>query len=152
MTLLLTGWGAADILRQLEGDWTLHRRADGRALMDGEASFSATDDGGLIYREHGEASMPDGQSFHAERSYLYRSRKDGFSVFFPENPPRLFHDIGLTRDGDRLFGDARHPCGDDLYLSRYEFFGDGTFTTRHDVSGPRKKYVLETSYARKDAA
>ena len=147
------GWNAASgIVAQLQGNWTLHRRADGRVLMDGAATFAAAGDGHFIYRESGQAVMADGQSFQAERSYIYTNRDDGFSVFFAEKPPRLFHDVVLREIAGTPTGDACHPCGDDLYLSRYEFLRDGTFTIRHDVSGPRKTYILKTSYARAAAA
>lgn len=149
----MPGWNVASgIVAQLQGNWTLHRRADGSVLMDGAASFADAGDGHFIYRERGHAVMADGQSFQAERSYIYKNSNDGFSVFFAEKQPRLFHDIVLRKTAGTLTGDARHPCGDDLYLSRYEFLSDGTFTIRHDVSGPRKRYILETSYARAVAA
>ncbi|CAN5425456.1 hypothetical protein BH11PSE4_BH11PSE4_10060 [soil metagenome] len=116
--------------------------------MAGQASYSVDHDGSLVYREQGEVRLAGGASFASERAYLYRQRPTGFAVFFMENPPRLFHAVVLTRISDALAGDARHLCAADLYLSRYEFRADGTFSTRHDVSGPRKNYVLETTYCR----
>ena len=142
-------WGTpADVFTRLAGNWTLHRRADGRDLMTGQASLTPNNDGSLAYRETGMARYADGQSFAAERTYLYRAGPSGFSVFFSENPPRLFHDVILNDANGTLTGEASHLCRDDLYRSRYSFLPDGTFSTRHDVRGPRKNYVLDTSYSR----
>lgn len=142
-------WGApAEVFAQLAGHWMLDRCADGRLLMAGQASFGANDDGGLTYHEQGQVRLASGASFAAERSYLFQQRPTGFAVFFVEQPPRLFHEVALTQAGDVLAGDARHLCKADLYLSRYQFRADGRFSVRHDVSGPRKDYVLETTYRR----
>jgi hypothetical protein len=69
-------------------------------------------------------------------------------VFFPGEPRRLFHVVALevALDG-ALVGEARHPCGPDMYFSAYRFSGDG-FTVTHRASGPRKNYTLVTSYTR----
>jgi len=150
----VAAWGSpADVFRHLQGDWLLDRRVDGLALMQGFASFGVNGDrspdpGSLAYREHGRARLAEGQEFEAERKYLYRAGPVGFSVFFAEVPPRLFHDVTLEASGGDLVGQACHLCGEDRYLSRYEFLADGTFFIRHDVLGPRKNYVLETSYRR----
>jgi hypothetical protein len=142
-------WGTpAKVFARLAGHWMLDRRVDGRPLMAGQASFRPSDDGSLTYHEQGQVRLANGASFATERAYVFRRRPAGFAVFFMEHPPQLFHDVALTQAGDRLVGDARHLCKADLYLSRYEFCADGSFATRHDVSGPRKDYVLETTYRR----
>lgn len=125
----------------------LDRRVDSRALMKGFASFSANDDGSLAYYEHGRA-LVDGREFEAERKYLYRARPTGFAIFFAEMPLRVFHEVALEAAHGDLVGQACHLCGEDRYLSRYEFMANGTFFVRHEVFGPRKNYVLETSYCR----
>jgi len=142
-------WGApAEVFAQLAGHWMLDRCVDGRLLMAGQASFGANDDGSLTYQEQGQVRLASGASFAAGRAYLFRQRPTGLAVFFIEHPPRLFHDVALTQAGDALAGDARHLCKADLYLSRYEFWADGRFSVRHDVSGPRKDYALATTYCR----
>jgi hypothetical protein len=149
----VANWGApADVFARLEGDWTLIRHVDGRPLMKGHATFTANDDGSLICHERGRVHLTDGQAFDAERRYLYRARPDGFAVFFFEQPSRLFHDVRLERAHGGLKSTASHRCKDDVYRSRYEFLPDGTLLIRHEVSGPRKSYTLETSYQRNRAA
>jgi Family of unknown function (DUF6314) len=146
----VASWGApADVFARLEGDWRLVRHVDGRPLMKGLATFTANDDASLTYHERGRVHLADGQGFEAERRYLYRASPAGFTVFFFEEPSRLFHDVRLEETHGRLISRASHRCKDDLYLSRYAFLPDGTFFIRHAVSGPRKSYTLETSYDRK---
>jgi Family of unknown function (DUF6314) len=146
----LVDWGTpADVLARLEGDWTLTRHVDGRALMKGLATFSANDDGSFTCHERGRVHWADGQTFEAERRYLYRASPTGFAIFFFEEPARLFHDVRLQPAHRGLMAEASHQCKDDLYLGRYEFLADGTFSIRHHVSGPRKAYTLETTYHRR---
>jgi uncharacterized protein DUF6314 len=145
----VANWGGgADVFARLQGDWTLIRQVDGRALMKGLATFTANHDGCLTYHERGRIHLADGQTLEAERRYLYRASPTGFAVFFFEEPCRLFHDVRLERANGGLMSEASHRCKDDLYLSRYAFLADGTFFIRHAVSGPRKNYTLETSYDR----
>jgi Family of unknown function (DUF6314) len=143
----VANWGApADVFARLEGDWTLIRHVDGRPLMTGLATFSANGDGSLTCHERGRVHWADGQEFEAERRYLYRASPTGFAVFFFEEPTRLFHDVRLERTHRGLIAQASHLCKDDLYLGGYAFLADGTFRIRHEVSGPRKAYTLETTY------
>jgi hypothetical protein len=70
-------------------------------------------------------------------------------VFFPDNPPRLFHEIRLREEAGMLLGESEHLCGADHYATRYAFQPDGRFTVHHDVRGPRKDYAMTTVYARR---
>lgn len=140
-------WGNADdVFGNLSGHWRIDRTMDGRALMQGAASFSATREG-LAYHERGQITLASGV-FDAERRYVFGPLPQGFSVWFAETPARLFHEIELVARDGALVGEAVHPCGDDIYTSRYVFRDDGAFTTAHIVRGPRKDYVLETMYRR----
>jgi hypothetical protein len=136
-----------DVFAGLKGDWKLSRRLDGRGWMEGTATFSDALDGNLAYHERGRVRL-DTQEFDAERKYIFAPRPAGFAVYFAEIPPRLFHEVELTRANGTLTGQASHLCAADLYRSRYEFLPDGRFTILHEVSGPRKGYSLSTSFAR----
>jgi hypothetical protein len=140
--------GRRDIFTALAGKWCLRRSIDNGASMTGMASFAELGAGRLDYREQGQLRLPDGQCVDAERRYVFEEQADGFSVWFAETPPRLFHHIVLSREGLSLVGDATHLCGDDRYDSRYEFHADGTFAIRHAVCGPRKRYDITTRYRR----
>jgi hypothetical protein len=148
----IANWGdPADVLARLEGEWTLVRHVDRRYLLGGRATFSANGDGSLTYHECGRLRWAEGQEFEAERRYLYRASPFGFSVFFFQDPVRLFHEVKLEQVQGRLTSKVSHLCRADLYLSRYEFLENGTFCICHTVSGPRKRYTLETIYQRNGA-
>jgi hypothetical protein len=132
----------------LAGSWELRRAIDNGASMTGTAAFTDLSGGHFDYREEGQLRLPDGQLIDTERRYIFEEKMDGFSVWFAETPPRLFHFVGLKRAGLSLIGEATHLCGDDRYDSRYEFRADGSFVIAHTVFGPRKAYAMETSYVR----
>lgn len=142
-------WGHADgVFARLAGTWSLARTIDTGATMSGRATFTPRDDGSLAYHERGSLTLPNGQTFDAERRYNFRASPGGFAVFFAETPERLFHTIVFTRSNDGFSGHATHPCRDDSYRSTYDFRSDGSFTIRHDVSGPTKSYRSHTIFSR----
>jgi hypothetical protein len=116
--------------------------------MVGTATFLGCIDGRFGYAERGRVTLADGRILDAERHYLFEQTGDGFAVWFAEPLPRLFHGVVLCRLGTSLVGGSTHPCGDDRYDTRYEFRADGSFLVTHAVHGPRKRYVMETRYAR----
>jgi hypothetical protein len=136
------------ILGSLAGSWLLRRSIDNGASMSGSATIVRQDDGCFAYHERGRLRLTDGQQIDAERRYVFEECDGGFDVLFAENPPRLFHRIVLDRSGSGLVGEGMHLCGNDRYDSRYRFEADGTFTIEHAVSGPRKRYTMETLYTR----
>jgi len=148
----------AAVLDGLAGRWSLERVVMGKdtnqgsmpqGSMRGFATFRRLDSGLVAYREEGRLKLPSGETFDAFRNYLYDRVPLGFAVFFAETPPRLFHEIRLqsTTIGT-LIGEAAHLCGRDNYATRYVFQPDGSFVVHHDVSGPRKDYVMATEYRR----
>jgi hypothetical protein len=138
---------ATGLLRWLEGAWTLRRSIDNGGSMIGTALFTGR--GGCYeYTERGELTLANGCRLDAERRYLFDEAIDGFTVWFLEAPPRLFHRIALCRTGPALIGGGLHLCGDDRYDSRYAFHADGWFSVRHTVAGPHKDYAIETRYER----
>ncbi len=138
----------AGVFAQLSGSWSLTRTLSTGASMTGEAIFTPRNDGALAYRETGKLQLPSGQTFDADRRYIYRGTDDGFSVFFAEQSEELFHRIVLHGVDGVLCGHAHHPCRADIYLSRYEFRRDRSFTLVHDVSGPTKNYQSQTLFRR----
>ena len=133
----------------LRGRWRLDRSIEGHAAMRGRATFAAAEEGRLHYREDGRLVLASGSEFDATREYIYAPRQHGFSVYFQEDPPRLFHDVVLVAgQGGEWLGEADHPCGEDHYRSFYRFLPDGSFVIRHVVTGPRKGYTMVTNYSR----
>jgi len=144
-------WGGADALfDRLEGAWDLDRTIDTQATMTGIATFKRQDAHTLAYREEGRVQLADGNVLDAHREYLFERAPHGFTVLFVEVPPRVFHQIELTRDDDSFIGQATHLCTPDVYDSSYCFQADGTFIIRHTVRGPRKDYVSTTAFKRRE--
>jgi hypothetical protein len=142
-------WGEPSrVFDLLRGAWSLSRQISEAASMAGMAIFTPAADDGLAYRECGTLRLANGTSFEAERRYVFRPRRGGFTVFFAETPPRLFHDVLLSAAGEALSGEATHLCAADIYVSRYTFRPDGSFSIRHYVRGPRKSYCSDTLYRR----
>lgn len=139
---------AQAVFDTLCGSWRFDRRIPGQAAMLGHARFERRADGELVYREAGLLRLDNGRTCPAYRSYVYRRLPDGFSVWFDEPQPRLFHEVRLAQDGDAWRGRATHPCGADRYDTAYTFRPDGSFVVRHDVVGPRKDYVSTTVFCR----
>lgn len=117
--------------------------------MMGTAVFEAGMDGFISYHETVLLRLATGGSFDAERRYLYAARPDGFTVYFFETPPRLFHEISLVRDQSDWVGGATHMCGADIYDSHYVFAADAGFSVSHRVRGPRKNYLSHTVFKRR---
>ncbi|WP_222130004.1 DUF6314 family protein [Bordetella genomosp. 13] len=139
-------WPVHEVFGRLAGAWTFERGISNQASMTGQARFLPGQGDHLRYEESGTLVLPTGQAIQAHRSYLYFALEHGFSVWFDEAEPRLFHEVRLAADGDVLRGAATHPCGADQYDTVYEFRPDGSFMIRHDVKGPRKDYVSVTVF------
>jgi len=146
----LAAWGTADtVFDGLAGAWDLERTIEGQASMSGVAVFTPLETGMLKYREEGRIRLADGKEFDGHREYFFERTPGGFAVHFAGSPTRLFHAIGIVRDGDVLAGSATHLCTPDTYDSGYRFLPDGSFTIRHAVRGPRKHYLSATVFTRR---
>lgn len=128
----------ARVLADFIGDWRLSRQichADGtRATFDGTARWEA--DG--TYVETGTLDMGTAR-FSAERRYRWT---DDLDVYFDDG--RFFHAV------PQCGGDAAHWCDPDQYDVTYDFSRWPEWTARWQVRGPRKDYVMLTTYAKDD--
>lgn len=129
-------------LWDFEGDWQITRRIED-ALSGQEAGFVGTarferDCLGLRYSEKGLLTL-GGASMEAERVYLWRSADAGIEVFFDDG--RFFHRI----DGS---SGAGHWCDPDQYDGIYDFGDWPDWSSRWQVKGPRKDYVMVSIFKR----
>lgn len=126
-------------LGAFEGNWTFQRdiqHEDGTgAQVSGTARFHP-DAQGLIYDELGQISLNGAAPLTATRRYLWRP---GLHVFFEDG--RAFHTVPAPGQS------ATHDCPPDTYVVRYDFAEWPRWTTRWQVTGPRKSYVMTTAYA-----
>lgn len=132
------------------GAWTITRRiaaaAGPDARFDGLAVFS-DHAGGLRLTETGEMQL-DGQGrFAATRRYDWRAGAKGWiDVFFDDG--RYFHGFDPASTAPQ----AHHDCPPDIYDVRYDFTAlqgiAPQWTAVWRVTGPRKDYVMTSTYNR----
>jgi hypothetical protein len=144
--------------------------------MNAEGSLQLAD-AELLYHESGEFEMTSAANqskipkFSFLRKYIWRLQKaeDGhvISVWFTkpgtETIDYLFHKIDVPAKADPqsdelvLQGNGGHLCVQDFYSSSYSFRmkpGNGndpelaSFTTAHEVRGPKKDQFIETVFTR----
>ncbi len=137
-------WGLARLL----GQWRLQREIPGQGSMTGLAVFEAAGDSKLLYRESGELRLETGALLRGAQSYFYEAIPTGFEVRF-QDTGELFEQVTLIAvEGDSWVGHAQHLCAADTYISEYRFHANGTWQVQHTVTGPRKDYIIRTTYTR----
>jgi hypothetical protein len=145
------------VFNSLAGSWQVERIVDGSARVSGTASFersqSPADE--LLYTERGLVKLPYGKQLSARQSYIYKLHAGSISVFFDEEPQRLFHNIEFEISaGGSLQGRGSHQCKQDNYQIKYHFFtgADGglpalnNFDIEYTVVGPRKCSTILCRY------
>jgi hypothetical protein len=137
---------AAPGLADFEGDWRLERRIEDALAGEtwtfaGQARFAPVD-GGFDYTETGTLSGPGGRTMQAERRYLWQAGPGGVDLYFADGA--YFHHISAGEARP----EAEHLCGEDLYRVAYDFTDWPCWRAVWRVAGPRKDYVLHSSYAR----
>lgn len=135
-------------LQEFEGIWRLDRQiTDARgpdAVFSGTAQFTQ-DGAGLILHEEGRLSLTGQGTFQAERRYLWRQDGAEIAVFFADG--RDFHRFDPTRGAAH----ADHWCDPDTYKVRYDFTRWPTWQVEWQVTGPRKDYLMRSTYGREGA-
>ena len=130
----------------LRGFWQIKRdisyERSKRARVEGYASFAEHAKAELFYNEHGTLFL-SGAEYTCSRTYLYRFGEQ-ISIFFPENPPRLF--MMLREQGKHFCGE--HDCCQDRYMATYTLYHDHCFCIEYRVQGPKKAYEMKTLYWR----
>ncbi len=139
----MTAAGLAS-LAALEGRWSLSRRivhADGSEnALEGVTTFRRTGEG-LIQDEEGELSGPGlPRPVRAVRRYLWRQDGDRLECLFEDGRP--FH----TLPSGSACPEAVHLCDPDRYEVAYDFTEFPLWHSVWRVVGPRKDYVMTSSY------
>ncbi len=135
------------VLEDFTGAWQLTRTiADDRQKLTGEfrgtAVFRPVDDG-LTYHETGALKYGDGTPVTATQRHIWRKHPSGIAINFDDDRP--FHLIGPG-----LMPQGTHDCAPDVYRVAYDFTGWPIWTAEWHVSGPRKDYVMTSTYHRAD--
>ncbi len=134
-------------LADFAGLWMLERRIDDRLGQPGRFSGVArfTRDGdGLRLTEEGRLDLGTA-SFKATRVYLWQADGDGIAVRFEDG--RDFH-----RFTPKGAANSTHWCDPDQYDVTYDFARMSktatVWTSEWRVTGPRKDYVMRSTYRR----
>lgn len=130
--------GTERVLADFTGSWCVERtilHADGtEARFDGQSRW--TPEGtALRYREEGALHLAGHAPIASSREDVWRA---DLTVWFADG--RFFHAV------PPLGGAVLHDCPPDLYRGWYDFAAWPRFTTRWQVNGPRKDYVMSTVY------
>ncbi len=129
------------------GTWQVQRQIRDRAagqVISGAGSARFTPDGAdrLIYDEELVLDVPGQTAITGTRRYLWHGVGQQVQVLFADGTP--FHAIRLE---DPFSADTHH-CAPDLYEGRYDFSQWPRWDARWRVSGPRKDYLMVTTFTR----
>lgn len=146
-------------------------REDGLAgTVRGSAKFERRDPTSsdtaaeYLYVENGKFTTTTGSALQATRHWIWRYHNsaaaeapisvhfvkvDGETEDYVYNmltfPPK--ERLQSANGGLVLKARAEHPCGEDLYVSTYDFnMATGKFEVQHEVKGPSKNYISRTTY------
>ncbi|NNE80311.1 MAG: trigger factor [Silicimonas sp.] len=126
----------------LNGEWHLSRRivhGDGStATLEGKAVFARSGPR-LIQDETGILTL-DGSELEATQRYVWERAGPLLQVYFSDMRP--FHAIPLNV----VAPEAVHLCAPDRYEVAYDFENWPFWRSVWRVEGPRKDYVMTTTY------
>lgn len=124
-------WGA---------QWTIERRVTETAGAVHHLTGTAQVDGAGLYSERGILQLAQGGTSVAQRRYRWVRDDTGIEVFFEDGRP--FHRIDLSGGAPG----AQHWCDPDTYNVAYDFSHWPKWSATWQVTGPRKDYVMVTTY------
>jgi hypothetical protein len=130
-------------MAQFEGRWRLQRRiedaARGEMSMEGEAVLARSGHR-LVYSETGELMIPGQRPLTATQRYIWQERSDWVAIRFSDGRPFHGFPLGVAR------AEAVHLCDPDRYQVSYDFSVWPDWSSEWRVTGPRKDYVMRSSY------
>lgn len=125
------------------GTWTLTRRiahGDGRTdRLSGTCTFMRSGPR-LLQDETGVLETADGR-FNATRRYVWGEAPGRLEIRFADMRPFHSFPLGVTRP------ETVHLCDPDRYHVAYDFGAWPVWRTVWTVEGPRKDYVMDSTFA-----
>lgn len=85
--------------------------------------------------------LPNQHQLKAERRYLWHPVGAGFDIYFDDK--RFFHRFDLD-----VSATAAHWCDPDTYDVAYDLAGWPEWRSTWRVAGPRKDYMMTSTYRR----
>ncbi|QDS70274.1 hypothetical protein FKW77_007762 [Venturia effusa] len=160
----------------LRGEWAINReitnfRDDGLAgtvtgfaKLDKRDPTSSDATAEYLYVENGRFTTTTGMILETSRRWIWRYHGSGeaetpISVHFVkadgETEDYVYNMLAFPLKIDDfdvaegLKARAEHPCGEDFYVSTYDFnMAVGKFEVQHEVKGPSKNYISHTTYTK----
>ena len=137
-----------DCFLSLAGKWVMSRTVSSGETVRGELVFDPSGDGRYRAIEHGELQLADGNRINANRTWIWEQDGSVLSIFFDENPVRLYHRFAPIMEDGIWCGAALHHCSPDNYEGRYRFLPN-VIEIDQKITGPKKDYSISTRYSRK---
>ncbi len=139
------------VFENLKGTWNFERKISHEDFVKGAVVFKEIKPDILSYCETGTWQKRNKIiSVFRDYLYCYNSKTNKIAIFFAEEPPRLFYELNLVPLEEKHSGYAtatgEHLCGNDVYLAHYEFISKDQFSLFYQVTGPKKKYHLQTDF------
>lgn len=135
----------ASIFSSLQGKWAF-RRSFPEGNAEGMASFTRERPTEYLYREEGVMELR-GSRYSMHREYLYRLEEGTICTYFRRDTPLPFQHLEFKEGGGYPFiARGEHLCQKDTYLGEYTFISETEFLQTQWVNGPRKRYIITTSY------
>jgi hypothetical protein len=131
------------------GVWQLTRQITDRmhglgGQFVGQTRFEKEGDR-LRCLESGDLTLASGATLSADRQMFWQIMPDRIYVYYADGG--LFHTF--TPHG--ISEGTPHLCGEDHYISRYDFTAFPRWSVTWQVSGPRKDYTSVSDYHRMTA-
>lgn len=135
-----------EIFRNLIGSWQLKRKIENYGTASGMAIFEPLKENHLHYREDLEVTPTKethaSYKAHREYSYIYDELENNISQHFIDG--NLFCKFNFLPKSNIARG--KHICSMDHYKAIYNFIEKNRFIITYQVTGPHKKYTIETEY------
>lgn len=135
-------------LDRLAGQWQVKRRIAPGGTFKGTAAFVPRGQRVLAYEEAGTMHVDYGPEVLAKKAYRYVLADDNrLHIYFSDGPSVG----GLFQTLDPLnatTAKAYHHCAPDEYSSTYHWVSPDELVITHKVSGPHKRYTIESTYLR----
>ena len=130
-------------LWSLAGQWSLDRQirhADGREnSFIGKAVFTRS--GSRLIQEESGLLQLDDQALEARQRLVWKQAGPSLRVHFADMRPFHEFSLGVTNP------EAVHDCPPDRYHVAYDFAHWPIWRSVWTVTGPRKDYVMRSTYA-----
>ncbi|MBS0272157.1 MAG: hypothetical protein JSR85_05870 [Proteobacteria bacterium] len=133
----------------LEGKWAFNRSINGSEIMRGTALFHSVNEclPSYSYQEEGIYSAGPLSQLSFFREYFYCLNNKTIEVYFSFQKKKHNFFYALAFSCPNLANGVHH-CVHDVYKATYVFLEKDIFLLQYDVRGPKKDFVIQTTFTR----